>query len=78
MDIKCPKCGEPVDADELHDVVGKTYREALAAFRESGCAGIGFTCGGGTADPLVEAVWDLLGDDPDGMAAMLEDIDGGA
>ncbi len=45
MDLICPVCAEPVDNDYFHDLVDdgtfSSYREAAAAFRRSGCEGIG-------------------------------------
>ncbi len=89
MDIYCPKagCGEPVDNDSLHDAVADglhaDYRAAAAAFRSQGCEAIGFVHSVGndstgayglTNAQAAEALYDLLGDDMDGMAAMMEDF----
>ena len=48
MDIHCPICGEPWDADELHDAP-MPYIEALREFRVSGCAALGSRHGDGAA-----------------------------
>ena len=32
MDIHCRHCGEPWDHDELHDVEGASYKEAVQLF----------------------------------------------
>jgi hypothetical protein len=41
MDIYCPRCGEPWDNDELHEVAAEfdaTYVEIVATFKRYGCA----------------------------------------
>ena len=82
MDIKCHRCGEPWELDTFHDVAaeqGITFDAAMRRFRREGCAGTGWIepCGR-TYDPaksmaLVE-LGDMLGDDVDGFAAMIEDF----
>lgn len=37
MDIHCGHCGEPWEHDTLHDVEGKTYRQAAKLFIQYGC-----------------------------------------
>jgi len=80
MDVYCPTrgCGEPLDQDYFHDVEDMTYQEASRAFRSKGCEGIGLTHSTGN-DPLrseaMGAMFDLLGDDVDGAASMMEDFD---
>jgi len=82
-DIRCTKCGEPWDIDTLHEMgdwVGETltfaqarerfYREGCRAFRTVHNVEID------TTRASAEAVLvDLLGDDVDGVAAMLEDFE---
>ena len=78
MDIYCPKCAEPLDMDELHYIDGLGFDAARKAFYADGCAGIGFTCsagGGGLRADAAAAMYDLLGDDIDGAAAMLDDLE---
>lgn len=85
MDIYCCKCGEPVELDYIHDVVADriaagdtaaTYSIVAAEFRRTGCPAIGGSCNTDTvAHPAVSAMYDLLGDDMDGAAAMMEDMD---
>ena len=82
MDIYCPKCAEPMDNDELHVAVdeGKydSYAEASAAWRETGCASLGYTHNtDGDSDKAfaASALYDLLGDDMDGASAMFEDFE---
>lgn len=87
MDIYCPRCSEPWDTDELHYVedaeTGKklTYEQAKNLFRKVGCAAFegekAPTCGKSN-DLKAEAsatLLDLLGDDIDGVASLLEDFD---
>lgn len=80
MDIRCTICGEPWDVDELHDVPGRTYKQAVSAFRSTGCAVFGSThgmVGDDTADEaagISAALFDILGDDVDGIAAELADF----
>ena len=84
MDIYCPKsgCGEPLDNDYLHDVVDEglhpDYRAALRAFQSQGCTAVGLTHSEGNDNGRAEvmsAMFDLLGDDADGAAAMMEDFE---
>lgn len=79
MDIYCPLCGEPWDNDTLHEVAQEehsTYREVARAFRQTGCAALGASCNRlpdrDTAE-LSSAMMDMMGDDMDGVAAMMED-----
>jgi hypothetical protein len=79
MDIRCPICGEPWDMDELHDNdEGLSYTEAAAVFRTEGCGAVfGGTCkptNRATSDTLA-AIYDLMGDDMDGCASMIEDAE---
>jgi len=82
MDIYCPKCGEPWDADEFHYVAEEnetTYREELAKFSRIGCQVFdGQPC----ADPedrrralAMSVALELMGDDVDGIAAMMGDAE---
>lgn len=78
------RCGEPLDMDYLHDLVEEgmyaNFQEALHAFQQKGCEALG--------EPRCErsntlkaevmgAMFDLLGDDVDGAAAMMEDFEYG-
>lgn len=81
MDIRCPKCAEPIDNDELHyiaDDMSTTYRELASAFRTDGCAAIGYRCNpdtvGNDAAAAASVLYEILGDDMDGAAAMLDDF----
>lgn len=82
MDIYCPRCGEPWDPDEFHDVAAEqylTYDEVRRDFFARGC-GLAF---GGRQCTKVESVRaeasgmlaELLGGDMDGLAATLDDFD---
>lgn len=94
MDLICPKCGEPIDNDCLHDEAQEraeagwsnaSYSDVLKDFRTKGCGEALDLSGYG--DPVeckqadrdnfrtqaASALFDLMPDDPDGVAAMLED-----
>lgn len=85
MDIYCPvrKCGEPIDMDYLHDVAeeqDRTYSEVRSDFQTRGCEALGMTHSEHDDDAtmlraeVMSAMYDLLGDDLDGAAAMMEDF----
>jgi hypothetical protein len=83
MDIWCGRCGEPWDIDTLHDVAGDTgasFSDVRAAFGSVGCESLGGRCNadevGGDRAAIADALGDLLGDDVDGLAAMLDDFGG--
>lgn len=76
MDVLCPRCAEPWDNDELHDVPGMTYALASQRFREEGCKVFtGELCEKSDNEMALMArtAYDLLGDDMDGAASMMED-----
>lgn len=83
MDLICGECAEPVDNDYLHDLVEEgmydTYSNAAAAFRSKGCEALGDTHNAATTGSFrahaADAMFDLLGDDMDGAAAMMEDFE---
>lgn len=79
-DVYCPKCGEPVDTYEFHDIAEADdvpYSVVAANFRADGCKALGMKCN--TPDPTraaaAAAMYDLLGDDMDGAASMLDDFE---
>lgn len=86
MDLYCPKCRELWDNDTFHEVaeeLGSTYAKVAAVFRSQGCGAAfrgsaydpGRHCSASAApDPMVAAMYDMLGDDMDGAAAMFEDM----
>lgn len=77
MDIICPRCGEPWDMDTLHEADGITFDRAREIFFTKGCGILfdGPQCP--ERDTLAAqasgVLYELLGDDIDGIAAMLED-----
>jgi len=79
MDIICPKCSEPMDLDELH-YMGVPFDEARRIFFEKGCNWLynGKECAPTYGDNEVgeksAVLYELLGDDIDGIASMLEDF----
>ena len=82
MDIYCPRCAEPCDMDELHDAdENLTYDQARRIFFDSR-RGCGFLFNNKPCEK-VESVRaeassvlaELLGDDVDGIAAMMDDFD---
>ena len=87
MDIYCPRCGEPMELDYIHDVVADriaagdttaTYDTVAADYRVRGCPAVDGRCNESTTrtgDTAASVVFDLLGDDMDGAAAMMEDMD---
>ena len=82
MDILCSRCGEPWDNDTFHDVAeeqGITYREAVRRFQAEGCGATGWCdpCEPVNSNRTAVAgmLYDLLGDDVDGAAAMLADAE---
>lgn len=89
MDIYCPKCGEPVEIDYLHEVADDedmTFSEVMRAFQVKGCPAIFARCNAPSTEvdssfglrrqDAASALYDLLGDDIDGAAAMMEDLFG--
>lgn len=77
MDIYCTRCGEPWDTDSFHDVDGMSWDAAIGAFRRQGCAVFGIKCERVTSARATAsaALLDLMPDDIDGVASMLDDCD---
>ena len=84
MDIMCPKCAEPIEIDYLHDIAdddGVTFGEVLAGFQSDGCSAIHAPCNPRATDrdraraSGAALMYELLGDDIDGAAAMFEDLE---
>jgi hypothetical protein len=77
VDIHCVICGEPWDLFELEDVEGVPVQEARHRFAKDGCVVFGNKH---TDPPDTEraqksrALFDHLGDDIDGIAALSEDL----
>ncbi|TNF82084.1 MAG: hypothetical protein EP299_01810 [Acidobacteria bacterium] len=88
MDVYCRICGEPWDLYTFHDIAaeqGISYNEATANFRKRGCRSTGWGHSHCVPMPkeddgeLTQAqkagiLYELLGDDMDGAAAMMEDL----
>jgi len=81
VDIICPRCDEPCDMSELHEFAPLSYDEARRIFFDTSQG-----CGQLFNDRPCErveslradvsaAMADLLGDDVDGIAAMMDDFD---
>lgn len=87
MDLRCPRCSEPWDFDSLHDAYDEAndrvipYAEALREFKRIGCGAFDGakepTCVkvNNTRTLATETIYDLLGDDIDGAAALLDDFE---
>ena len=79
MDIKCHQCREPWDIDSLHDLVAEghfvDFEDARKGFYRDGCGAFGEQHNG-PADPAdtIGVLQELLGDDVDGLAAMIQDF----
>lgn len=80
MDIYCQRCGEPWEVCGLWDFEEDDYKGARKDFlRGKGCP----SCSWGASAPeeqppqarATEAMIDILGDDIDGVASELEEID---
>ena len=81
MDVYCPRCGEPWDTDEFHDVPGMSYDDAVSTFRSRGCA----VFPGARCNPPIgaaergralasRAVLEESGNDLDAAAALMMDL----
>lgn len=81
QDVHCPKCGDPCEIDYFHDVAddnGTTFRKVQQDFALRGCVAIDMACNpkGDTFKGMVSsAMFDLMGDDVDGVAAMMDDFE---
>lgn len=84
MEIRCVRCGEPWDMDELHEMEGPSgealpYKAARARFDTMGCEAFGTSHGEMNWDRgkanVVAAAQELMGDDTDGLASMLDDAE---
>ena len=77
MDIYCPRCGEPWDMDELHEVEDEDFETARRRFTREGCAVFGARHNRQPDRETAEKsalLFDLLGDDIDGIASLMEDL----
>jgi hypothetical protein len=87
MDIFCGRCGEPWDIDSLWDEAdasGVPFTTVRAAFSRKGCLALEsygvseLDCVRDTRNARAMAsgaLMDLLGDDIDGVAALLDDAE---
>lgn len=77
MDITCPKCSEPCDMDELHEF-DMSFDAAKNLFFTQGCGVLfnGRPCETvrSLAADASAALFDLMPDDVDGIASMMEDF----
>lgn len=88
MNLYCTKCGEPWERDSFHEVANDTGREFGAVRRQFtavGCSALsGVYFGDVRCNPngdrrradLSGVLFDLLGDDVDGVASFLDDLGG--
>jgi len=79
MDIRCVKCGEPWDMDELHYVAedeGTDFDSVRSRFYQQGCIVLGGNkCEFTKQSAIVSALAEINGDDVDGFASDLEDAE---
>ena len=87
MDIPCPRCGEPWDNDTIHEEVDyrkslgrkTTYAKVAAEFRAKGCVTFNGQSECQIKDTFrqqaIRQTYDLLGDDMDGAASLLDDYE---
>jgi len=77
MDIFCRVCGEPWDLDELHGVPEASFETARRRFSGEGCE-VFSTRHNSVIDSDRAAksavLHELLGDDIDGIASLMEDL----
>jgi hypothetical protein len=85
MDVYCVTCGEPWENETLHEwaeMTTTTYAKVANTFQRKGCKtfagwmyGDQSHCVPDTKSAQRSLLADLLGDDLDGMSAMLEDLE---
>ena len=81
MDVYCPKCSEPWDLDEFHDVADEfdtSFEAVRKDFQRRGCEALG--CRPCTPDNSLRseaavALYEIMGDDIDGCGSMFEDFE---
>ena len=77
MDIYCPICGEPWDLDKVWDLDGTDFSRPLDRFKLEGCGVFeephNFLP---SEDDAAKSalLFDLLDDDIDGIASLMEDL----
>ena len=76
MDVYCANCGEPSEVYHVHHDMEPQYRKLFLAGTGCDC------CKGKPVEnkparaEVAGALLDILGDDLDGMASMMDDFDG--
>ena len=81
LGINCTKCGEPWELDSFHDIPGLDYPTATQRFAVIGCAVFGVECYDDPSESDLSrasassVLMDILGDDLDGVASMLDDLE---
>ncbi len=79
MDLLCRHCREPWEFDTLHEEAKAqhvTFDKIAAEFRALGCEAFGISHNElGKPSAAADALYELLGDDMDGAAAMFEDLE---
>ena len=81
MDIRCPICGEPWEIETLHDEAdwtNETFDKVRKRFYSDGCGKVfGVSCerSNDNAATLAALAHEVMGDDVDGIASMLEDAE---
>lgn len=81
MDVYCPTCGEPWEIDTFHEVAEETdstFDLVRQDFRKRGCVALGMRPCKPSNDlrALASAeLMDVLGDDIDGVASLLDDFE---
>lgn len=81
MDVYCKHCGEPWDVAELHDIHGQNFNQKRKLFYALGCGAWDLPptkCSHPVCDEEMaykaSVLQDLLDDDIDGLASMMEDL----
>lgn len=89
MDVVCKWCKEPWDMYEAHDIAkatSQTYQQVMASFTKIGCAAFSEgmesivatekNCVDADAEPDqgIQTIYELLGNDMDGAASLIEDF----
>lgn len=85
MDLYCVTCGEPWDNDCLHEEAeasDRSYSEVARDFQRRGCEALVTAYGRQECSPsgsmraaAMGAMFDLLGDDMDGAASIMDDFE---
>lgn len=87
MDFYCRFCNEPWDNDCFHEEASesdRTYAQVARDFSSKGCSALETAFGPASCSPsqgvtrrghVQDAMFDLMGEDTDGVAAMMEDFE---